>query len=238
MKKSWKQILIVSAALFVIINVVYFLIPVEHTAVFWVADIFAILAVGGLFATYLLAFPKGQNMTEKVFSTPVIFVGIRYLTVQLLISTVFVVLSKFAPLWLELILCIAWLAIFIILLVGAVSQRDTVVRMEQSHQEQQAFIRNLTSGMSAFAETVQDADIRKAARAFAEQLRYSDPVSSAETMQIENQLSAKVDAMKQAVRNGDKEEGLRLLEELSGDLILRNQLCAQTKKRGTDRGSL
>ena len=77
-----------------------------------------------------------------------------------------------------------------------------------------------------------DASVRAALEKFAEDIRFSDPVSSAELEAVESDLSACIDDLQQAVLDNDREAALSLEKRAEMLLAERNRLC-KLEKRAT-----
>ena len=84
----------------------------------------------------------------------------------------------------------------------------------------------MASAMAALCETEA---AKKAVSAFAEELRFSDPVSSEAVADAEAQLSACIDDLQQAVVNGNEADILSLCRKASAALAERNRLCKLNK---------
>ena len=70
-----------------------------------------------------------------------------------------------------------------------------------------------------------------AAKKFAEDIRYSDPVSSDALGDIEQELAAAVEELQAAVVDGDGESVAQLCRKASAVLSERNRLCKLGKNR-------
>lgn len=73
-------------------------------------------------------------------------------------------------------------------------------------------------------------NVQKSIEKFAENLRYSDPVSSEETAQAEADLLALVNDLQTAVVEADEASALTLCRKAEAVLAERNRLCKLGKK--------
>lgn len=224
--------------LLILVNVVFFVLPVKHTAALWLADMFAMIAIGMQVIIHYIAYSKAKNLTSKVFGFPVVRVGYLYLMAQLLVSLITVLLSRWIPVWLIVLLGIVLLAVAAIGVIGADNARNVIEAMENSHQEQVVFMRTFTEKIRSQSALVQDVSVVTEFQKLLEELRYSDPVSSQELTAIENSMEECEQLLENAIRDDNSQEVLKQIKQLRNLLVNRNQECKLSKKRVTDRGSL
>ena len=91
-------------------------------------------------------------------------------------------------------------------------------------------MRTLQSKVMAMVPLAKDASVRIALEKFAEDIRFSDPVSSAELEAAESDLSTCVDDLQQAVLDNDQEAALSLEKRAEMLLAERNRLCKLEKR--------
>lgn len=101
--------------------------------------------------------------------------------------------------------------------------------VEQSRMEEfsckQCGVRLRTSKAYSMMQLTQDSGVRKALEAFADDLRFSDPVSSEALEMIEADLMACVDEIQQAVTDDDSKAVSVLMQKAKAILSERNRLC-------------
>ena len=94
-----------------------------------------------------------------------------------------------------------------------------------------SLMRGLQAAVSALAGRCEDPALRRGVQDLAENLRFSDPVSSEALASAEAALSACVARLQQAVEDRRQEEALALCREADRLLADRNQLCKLSKAR-------
>ena len=87
-------------------------------------------------------------------------------------------------------------------------------------------MRNLQSKVCQMATQCDAPELKK----FAEDIRYSDPVSSDALGDIEQELAAAVEELQAAVVDGDSESVAQLCRKASATLAERNRLCKLNKQ--------
>ena len=93
-----------------------------------------------------------------------------------------------------------------------------------------ALMRALQSKLNQMAAQCDNPDAASAVKKFAEELRYSDPVSSDALAEIERDLNAAVDELQSAVIDGDSAAVKQLCRKASAILSERNRLCKLNKR--------
>ena len=90
-------------------------------------------------------------------------------------------------------------------------------------------MRALQSRVNQLVGMSGDGEAGRLVKTFAEELRYSDPVSSEALADIETELTALTDALQQAVVDGDEAAAITLCRKASVTLAERNRLCKLNK---------
>ena len=90
-------------------------------------------------------------------------------------------------------------------------------------------MRMLQSKAASLRDQCDDAGAKEALAKMAEAFRYSDPVSSDETIAIEEDLANYVDELQTALAEGDYANVAALCARISPLLAERNQMCKANK---------
>lgn len=223
--RSW----VVLGVLFAVYTVVTFALPTVKNGVLWLSYLFGIIAIVAQIYILNTAFFKGKSVRSKFYGFPIANVGIVYLAVQLVLGLVFILLAAIVPLWLPLILYVVLLGIAAVGFIAADAVRDEVERQDNRLEQDVTVMRTLQSKVSALAEYCEDAELGTAVRKLAENLRFSDPVSSAATTESEHQLAELMGELEQAVTDKDNNSAVALCKRMGTVLIERNQICKLNK---------
>ena len=134
------------------------------------------------------------------------------------------------PVWLPLVLYIILLGVLAVGLIASDAMRDEIVRQDTALKRDVTCMRTLQSKAASMIQLAHDEQTRKLLEKFAEELRFSDPVSSASLRDIEADLTACVDELHQALTDGD-EASIPLLERKAVSVLMeRNRLCKLNKQ--------
>lgn len=212
--------------LLVLYILVTFLIPFVHTATFWVSFVFTLIAFAVVGASIYIAFIKNPDAKSKFYGFPIAKIGVIYGIGQLVAGILFMSLSQWAPVWLAVLVYAAGLAATVIGLISAEAVVEEIQRQDVKLKKDVSFMRNLQSKVCQMATQCDVPELKK----FAEDIRYSDPVSSDAIGDIEQELAAAVEELQAAVVDGDSESIAQLCRKASAVLSERNRLCKLNKQ--------
>lgn len=228
MKKDTKQALVIGAAVFIAYNLAAFMIPCLKTPVFWISWGFTLLsfAVAG-YAVYT-SLIQNADVKSRFYGFPIARIGVLYLIAQAVVGGVFMSFGDVLPWWLAVVLFAAGLAVAVIGLVSADAVVEQIQQMDEKLKKDVSVMRALQSKVGAMGANCHG-KAAEAVRALAEELRYSDPVSSEAIAQADEDLAAAIDAVQAAVIAGDAENIQVLCRKASAVLAERNRLCKLNK---------
>ena len=195
MSKNKKLGYIILAIAFVLFNVIAFAMPTDKTSVFWIAYVFSVVAFAAQIAIWRLAFSKAETLKSKFLGFPIIHVGIVYLIIQLVAFGVFLALPMM-PNWIPIIACAVIAGISGICLITTEIGREEVARIEAKLQRKVSTIKALQADVELIAEAQTDAETKIALESLTEKLKYSDPMSDESLAPIEEEICAKITALK------------------------------------------
>jgi len=209
----------------VIYHLIVFLIPFVKNSVFWLSYGITLVAFVVAVVALMQAFKRGSDAQSKFYGFPIAKIGVLYGGAQVLACIVFMALAKWMLLWVAALVQGAGLAVAVLGLVAADTVRDAIEEQDVQLRQTVSRMRAIQSRVNQLPGQVEDTEALKAVRAFAEEVRYSDPVSSDDLAEIENDLSAAVDELQQAVVEGDAEAVITLTKKAMAVLTERNRLC-------------
>ena len=232
MSKNRLRFYISLGVIFAVFTVIAFAVPFEKSAVFWLSYVFALVAMGA----QLYAYPRaldldGHDVRSKFYGFPLARIATAYLVVQLALSLVFMVLAKYVDVktWIPFVAYVLILGISAIGFIAADTMRDEVERQDTVHKANVGTMRALQSKAVFVASQCDDAETKKALDAFAEALRFSDPVSSDALADIEENLTGLVEELGNAVMDKDYAAAKSLCTKASSLLADRNRMCKLNK---------
>ena len=242
MKRNALRAALVAGILFVLYIAIAFLIPFEREGVFWLSLLFTTVAVAvACLALYLGMFKK-VGAKSKFYGFGIARVGLIYSAVQIFISLVFMALAQWLWLWLVAVVYLILFGTATMGLIGAEAVVDEIQRQDEKLKRNVTVMRSLQSKLNKMVSFCADAESEKLVRALAEEVRFSDPVSSEvpsvqtentasvyDELQTEADLAAAVEDLHQAVMDGNRKEVCNLCRKATALLAERNRLCKLNK---------
>ena len=218
MKKNSLMSYLALGIVFVLFNVLAFVIPTDKTVTFWTVYIFTVVAFVIQIPLWKIALGKKDALKSKFLGISVISVGITYLIIQLIAFTIFMILPTI-PVWVAIVVCAIIIAIFALCAIAGQAGANEINRVEEKIKVKRAFIQFLQVDIEMIAESETDAETKAALKKLAEKVRFSDPMSHEMLVELESRICAKVEEIKMAT---DKKI---LIEEVATLLTERNKKC-------------
>lgn len=231
MKKNAIRWWVVLGVVLVVYNVLAFALPFPKTAVFAVSYLFTMIAILAQIYVIRTAFYRGEGVKSKFYGFPIAKLGVIYLAVQLIAGLVFMALGLIVPVWLPLALYVVLLGIAAAGFVAADAARDEVVRQEVKLEKDVSRMREFQAKGRALVALNKVSEAARPLEKLAEDLRFSDPVSSEALTEIEDQLAECLAQLQEAVSAQKTEQILSVCREAERILAERNQLCKLSKAR-------
>lgn len=231
MKKNAIRWWVVLGVVLVVYNVLAFALPFPKTAVFAVSYLFTTIAILAQIYVIRTAFYRGEGVKSKFYGFPIAKLGVIYLAVQLIAGLVFMALGLIVPVWLPLALYVVLLGVAAAGFVAADAARDEVVRQEVKLEKDVSRMREFQAKGRALVALNQVSEAARPLEKLAENLRFSDPVSSEALTEIEDQLAECLAQLQEAVSAQKTEQILSVCQEAEHILAERNQLCKLSKTK-------
>lgn len=229
MKKNNVRGMLIIAIVLAIFSVVAFVVPFARTTVFWVGYSFGVLAI--LFQLYIfkISFVDGVDAKSKFYGFPIARIGVYYLAAQLILSVIEMVLPKVLPVWASVLVNVLLLAVALIGCITADAMRDEIVRQDGQLKKDVSNMRELQSLSRALVSQCPDGELKTILEKLADDFRYSDPVSSDNTRELEADMRSQMGNIQQALVDGDVDGAKKLCGKLMGSLAERNRVCSVSK---------
>lgn len=225
MSKSKLRWPIIVGTLFVVYTVISFALPLTMNGVFWLSYLATVLAIFAQLYFAKVAFLDAKSIQSKFYGFPIIRIGAIYLTLQVVAGLVFMVLATVIPVWVPIIIYVVLIAFALIGTISAETMREEIQRQDEKLRVNVSTMRSLQSQANSLVGLCKDDDLQKKVKAFAEELRYSDPVSSEKTETLEMELAALIGDLQNAVIENDMTSVDALLGKLTVALAERNRVC-------------
>lgn len=222
-----------AAAVLAIVLVVYLLIallaPFMKNGTYWVSFVFSLVSFGVAGAALWFAFLRKGDARSRFYGFPIAKLGVLYFAVQLGLGLVMMILAPLAPLWLAAIVQVMLLAAALLGLIGAEAVVEEIAVQDKKLKANVSVMRALQSKANMLVAQCTEPGTAKVLAKFAEELRYSDPVSNEALAYIEQDLMAAVDQLQGAVTDRDWACAVELCHRATALLAERNRLCKLDK---------
>ena len=220
---------IILALLLVVFSVIAFAVPFAKTTVFWLAYGFGVFAI--LFQLYIFRVSTvgSGDARSRFYGFPIARIGIYYLIGQLVISLVEMALAAVIPAWIPVLLNIILAALVILGCITVETMREEIVQQDIKLKKDVSRMRELQSLSTALIGQCSDDTLKADLQNLADEFRYSDPVSSNETSELEDDMREQLGNIQQALAEDDIESAWKLCAKLKTSLAERNRICAVNK---------
>lgn len=229
MKKSTIRAGIGAAVLLILYHLIVFLIPFYRGGAFWSSYVFTLLSfVLAGFAGYE-GFVRKPNARSRFYGFPILKIAAVYLAAQFIAGLIFMAVGKWIPAWVTVLVYAIFMGAVVIGLISADAVVDEIHQQDQKLKKNITVMRNLQSKVLQMAAQCEDPAAKKAVQELSDAFRFSDPVSSDALADVEEDLTALVDDLQQAVVDADQESIVGLCKKSQRVLAERNRLCKINK---------
>lgn len=227
MKSSKLRFYIVLAAVLVLFCVIALMLPFARTATFWLSFLAAVFAI--LIQLYAMPRAMKGDARSKYYGFPILRISFIYLLVQTALSLVFMALAGYIVWWIPTTVYIIIACVTLVGFVAADSVREEVQQQDEDIKNKVQLMRTLQSRANVLAAQHEAGEAGKALKNFAEDMRFSDPVSVDAIADAEAELIVAIDSLQQAVIDGSEADIVTLCRKATAALAERNRLCKLNK---------
>lgn len=227
MKKNTVRGMILLAVVAAVFSLIAFVLPVEKTSVFWFAYGCGLFAV--LFQLYIFKISFEGDAKSRFYGFPIARVGVYYLAAQLIVSIAEIALASIIPLWVVAIVNALLLALAVIGCITTDAMRDEIIRQDVQLKKDVSRMRELQSLAASMLAQCTDEEMKQTVKKIADELRFSDPVSSEATAELEEDMRNQMKDIQQAIGEGDVEGVKTLCRKFIDNLSERNRICSINK---------
>lgn len=214
---------IVIAILFVIYNVIAFVIPTTKTSAFWICYAFTVISFAVQAYVWYATIGKKQDLKSKLLGSSVTYISTVYLAIQFVAFLIFMFVSS-APNWCAILVCVMILGISAVCMITTNAGTEMITATENKVAVKRQFIKDLQIEVEMLAETETDSEIKLKLTELAKKIRLSDPMSDPSLADLENEMSIKVASIDHST---DKSAAIAEVERL---LLKRNKKVIAFKR--------
>ena len=231
MNKKNKSIIVVYGILAFIYLIAFITIPFPKNAASWISFVFTLISFVLSLGVSLYVFGKEDEMTSKFYGFPILKIAYMYPLVQFIVGVVICLIAAFvaAPYWVALILSLVILSVSAIGVIATDNARDIIEENEAEIERVTKATKLFNLNVSSVLDLSTEASVKKELEKLAESFRFSDPVSSDATEEIENTIMEKLENLKISISSSDSDENVAKITELKNLLAERNRICKASK---------
>lgn len=222
---------IILIILAVVYSAIVFALPFKMNAVFWISYLFTMAAILGQAFIWHYAWGDSKLLRSKFYGFPIIVAGGIYLGVQLLTGLLAMLFAKWLVWWIPFVIYVILLGVALAGCIAADVSRDIVEDVEEKQVINTAPIREMRAMAAALSVPDTENALVAKVEELKEALRYSDPVSSEELLEIEASLKGKLQSLHTFLSGQDYVKAADITEQFLLELQQRNELCKVYKKK-------
>jgi hypothetical protein len=215
----------------VVYTVVVMAVPFTKNSVFWVSYLFTLAAIVGQAAVWKYAWNSDNSLRSKFYGLPVIVVGTVYLVVQLVAGILFMLVAKWIPSWIPVVLYVIALGGMLIGCIAADITRNEAERIEEEQIRDTSFMKQMYAEVSVLSVPDSEKELSHTLETLKDILKYSDPVSAEALEGVEEKMRQTLRLLQTALTEKVYEKAGEYTEQLIEEAKARNAQCKINKKQ-------
>lgn len=232
MNKKNKSIISFYGILAFIYLIAFVIIPFPKNAASWISFVFTLVSFVLSLGVTLYVFGKDDEMTSKFYGFPIFKIAYMYPLVQFIVGVVICLIAAFVavPYWVALILSLVILGVSAIVVIATDNARDIVEQTEAESERVTKATKMFNLNIASVLDLCTEPSVKIELEKLAESFRFSDPVSSDATEDIESTIMEKLENLKISISSSDLDENIAKITELKNLLAERNRICKMNKR--------
>jgi ABC-type transport system involved in multi-copper enzyme maturation permease subunit len=180
----------------------------------------------------LYVFGKEDEMTSKFYGFPIFKIAYMYPLVQFAVGLLICIIAAFVavPYWIALVLSLIILGASVIGVIATDNARDIVEQTEAESERVTKATKMFNLNIASVLDLCTEPSVKIELEKLAESFRFSDPVSSDATEDIESTIMEKLENLKISISSSDSDENIAKITELKNLLAERNRICKMNKR--------
>ncbi len=223
---------ILVAVVLIAYNVILFTLASgdEHGATFWISYVFMLIAFVASALCAAILTGRENVPRDWLLSYPFYKHCAFYLISEFIISIIFMLLDSVELAWqLPFVIQVILMVIFVVFIGSCFMAKEIIENVQKMQKVNTAFMKTLLVDVNMLVAKAQDTEVKNAFEEFADQLRYSDPVSSEASRHEEEEISNQVQKANTCLICNDKDGALQCCKKAMLLLLERNQKCKLMK---------
>lgn len=220
--------IIISIIILIVFNVIAFVAPFQKTSTFWVAYTFGVIAIILELLVNQKVQASGKTIKSRFYGWSLVIVASVYMVVQIIFSVFFMAASDISS-RIAVIVYVLSTALCLIGLVSVESSNEIIEQIDMNTERKVFYIKSLESGLRLTAISCTDPDTKKNISDLAEEIRFSDPMSTDELFSIEQKITEKCNEIDSAVKSCEYDAANEKCDQARKLLDDRNEKCKLLK---------
>ena len=216
-----KRNYLITAVIFVLFNLIAFVIPGDKTTVFWISYVFTVFSFGIFLFIWNKTLGSGKQLKSKFLSIPIFYVSSCYFIVQFVSFLIFKFALTNIPVWAAILVNTFILGISLIFLIVADGSKEYIESVDKKVQDKILWIKEAQTDVDILISEATDSEVKDALRELSKVIRYSDPMSDSSLVELESQISEKIGSLDIF----DKEKTLTDISQIKQLIEARNKKC-------------
>ena len=230
MSNKFRPAIAVYAIVLILFSILFFVAPFPKTAATIIS--YSFLVVSAALSAFLTfrAFDNNTEIKSKVYGFPIFKVGIITFVLQLVFTLLVFIIASFVsvPVWASVVIPLFIIGFGCIGAIVAESVRTETNRQDKEIRTQTEKITYFRLDIENIVALCKNEELRKAVSKLAEDIRYSDPVSSDATAEMEEKISSAITDLERLV-TADDSTAMDKAAEIGRMLSDRNRRCKEMK---------
>lgn len=230
MSNKFRPAIAVYAIALILFSILFFVAPFPKTAATIISYVFLVVSAAlSAFLTFR-AFDNNTEIKSKVYGFPIFKVGIITFVLQLVFTLLVFIIAFFVsvPVWVSVVVPLFIIGFGCIGAIAAESVRTETERQDEEIRTQTEKITYFRLDIENIVELCKNEELKKAVSKLAEDIRYSDPVSSDATAEMEEKISSAITDLERLV-TADDSATMDKVAEIGRMLSDRNRRCKEMK---------
>ena len=227
-----KQSAIIGGVVFLVYHVLLFVIAgfEDHGAPFWMSYAFMLSAFASIVINALMLKNRNLQPCDFMFGYPVLKHCVIFVGIELLLSTLFMLLDGNDVSWIvAFVPQFLILAFHVVLITSCYMAHDTIQEIETKVKDATTFIKLLRVDVEMVAQKCAHPEAKVAFEKLAEDVHFSDPMSNPCLFELEKQITLTVSNADFAVNQNDYASAMQLCNQAKLLLTERNKKCKALK---------
>lgn len=231
MNKKTKSIIAVYGILAFVYLISFVAVPFHKNAASWISFVFTLISFVLSLGVSLYVFGKEDEMTSKFYGFPIFKIAYMYPLVQFAVGLLICIIAAFVavPYWVALILSLIILGASAIGVIATDNARDIVEKTEAGVERVTKATKMFNLNIASVLDLCTEPSVKIELEKLAESFRFSDPVSSDATEDVENAIMEKLENLKVNITSSSSDENIAKIAELKNLLSERNRICKANK---------